>query len=176
LLADPAKRRRYFDCARQELFFDRHRPSFEAVFAYYQTVLAVAACLSVCPCLSQAYYQTGGRLRRPHHVPDDVFLAEIEFYQLEKASVFIGRIACMQCIDAPFLVCILCVCLCVCRLVTTVSCAETAEPIEVPFEMWTQVEPRDHALDGTEIRAIMMRPDTNNHYYNNNHSFLRESI
>ena len=50
------------------------------------------------------------------------------------------------------------------------------EPIEVPFEMWTQVEPRDHALDGTEIHAIMMRPDTNNHYYNNNHSFLRESI
>jgi len=37
LLADPAKRRRYFDCSRQELFFDRHRPSFEAVFAYYQT-------------------------------------------------------------------------------------------------------------------------------------------
>ena len=66
LLADPAKRRRYFDCDRQELFFDRHRPSFEAVFAYYQT---------------------GGRLRRPHHVPDDVFLAEIEFYQLEKVGL-----------------------------------------------------------------------------------------
>jgi len=65
LLGDPAKRRRYFDCARQELFFDRHRPSFEAVFAYYQT---------------------GCRLRRPHHVPDDVFLAEIEFYQLEKVG------------------------------------------------------------------------------------------
>ena len=63
LLSDPAKRRRYFDDVRQELFFDRHRPSFEAVFAYYQT---------------------GGRLRRPYHVPDDVFLAEIEFYQLEK--------------------------------------------------------------------------------------------
>jgi len=68
LLSDPAKRRRYFDDARQELFFDRHRPSFEAVFAYYQT---------------------GGRLRRPYHVPDDVFLAEIEFYQLEKVcSIF----------------------------------------------------------------------------------------
>jgi len=34
-----------------------------------------------------AYYQTGGRLRRPHHVPDDVFLAEIEFYQLEKVGL-----------------------------------------------------------------------------------------
>jgi len=70
LLSDPAKRRRYFDDARQELFFDRHRPSFEAVFAYYQT---------------------GGRLRRPHHVPDDVFLAEIEFYQLEKVSFTLSR-------------------------------------------------------------------------------------
>jgi len=65
LLADPAKRRRYYDGSRQELFFDRHRPSFEAVFAYYQT---------------------GGRLRRPYQVPDDVFLAEIEFYQLEKVG------------------------------------------------------------------------------------------
>jgi hypothetical protein len=63
LLGDPAKRQRYYDGHRRELFFDRHRPSFEAVFAYYQS---------------------GGRLRRPYHVPDDVFLAELEFYELEK--------------------------------------------------------------------------------------------
>jgi len=30
------------------------------------------------------------------------------------------------------------VCLCVCLLVTTVSCAKTAQPIEMPFGMWTR--------------------------------------
>jgi len=73
LLADPAKRRRYYDVCRHELFFDRHRPSFEAVFAYYQT---------------------GGRLRRPYQVPEDVFLAEIEFYQLEKVGSKFGTFGC----------------------------------------------------------------------------------
>ena len=28
------------------------------------------------------YYQSGGRLRRPFEVPEDVFLEELEFYQL----------------------------------------------------------------------------------------------
>jgi len=28
------------------------------------------------------YYQSGGRLRRPFEVPEDVFLEEMEFYQL----------------------------------------------------------------------------------------------
>ena len=37
-------------------------PTFEAVFAYYQT---------------------GGRLRRPHEVPYDIFYNELEFYKLE---------------------------------------------------------------------------------------------
>jgi len=31
-----------------------------------------------------AYYQYGGRLRRPSNVPDDVFLAELEFYELDR--------------------------------------------------------------------------------------------
>ena len=66
LLGDTARRQRYYDRRRDELFFDRHRPSFEAVFAYYQY---------------------GGRLRRPTNVPDDVFLAELEFYQLEPDAV-----------------------------------------------------------------------------------------
>ena len=52
---------RYYDPARQEYFFDRHRPSFEAVFYFYQS---------------------GGRLQRPMHVPEDIFADEIEFYQL----------------------------------------------------------------------------------------------
>ena len=34
-----------------------------------------------------AYYQYGGRLRRPSNVPDDVFLAELEFYELEAGAV-----------------------------------------------------------------------------------------
>jgi len=36
----------------------------------------------------------------------------------------------------------------VCRSVTLVSPAKTAEPIEVPFGLSTWVGPRDHALDG----------------------------
>ena len=28
------------------------------------------------------YYQSGGRLRRPFEVPEDVFLEELEFYQI----------------------------------------------------------------------------------------------
>jgi len=35
------------------------------------------------------------------------------------------------------------------RTLYTVSCsAKTAEPIDMPFEMWTQVGPRKHVLDG----------------------------
>jgi len=56
LLGDRRKRSQFFDRAKNEFFFDRHRPSFEAIFLYYQY---------------------GGRLRRPPHVPDDVFLDEL---------------------------------------------------------------------------------------------------
>ena len=66
LLGDVNRRQRYYDRCRDELFFDRHRPSFEAVFAYYQY---------------------GGRLRRPTTVPDDVFLAELHFYELEPDAI-----------------------------------------------------------------------------------------
>jgi len=66
LLGDVVRRRQFYDAERRELFFDRHRPSFEAIFAYYQT---------------------GGRLRRPYHVPDDVFLSELEFYELEDEAI-----------------------------------------------------------------------------------------
>ena len=66
LLGDGARRMRYYDAERDEFFFDRHRPSFEAIFAYYQT---------------------GGRLRRPFNVPDDIFLDELLFYELEQDAV-----------------------------------------------------------------------------------------
>jgi len=32
--------------------------------------------------------------------------------------------------------------------VTIVSPAKTAEPIEIPFGLWTRVRPRNHILDG----------------------------
>jgi len=36
----------------------------------------------------------------------------------------------------------------VCRSVTLVSHAKTAEPVEMPFGLRTRVGPRNHALDG----------------------------
>ena len=35
-----------------------------------------------------------------------------------------------------------------CLLVTTVSCDKTDEPIEIPFRIWTRVNPRNPALRG----------------------------
>ena len=63
LLGNPKKRQRFYDPHRDEYFIDRHRPSFEAIFHYYQY---------------------GGKLRRPHSVPDDVFVTELFWYELEK--------------------------------------------------------------------------------------------
>ena len=40
------------------------------------------------------------------------------------------------------------VCLSVGLSITIVEPAKTAEPIELPFEMWTWVGPRNHVLDG----------------------------
>ncbi|XP_072322761.1 potassium voltage-gated channel subfamily A member 4-like [Scyliorhinus torazame] len=61
LLGDPARRMGYFDPLRNEYFFDRNRPSFDAILYYYQS---------------------GGRLKRPVNVPFDIFAEEIKFYQL----------------------------------------------------------------------------------------------
>jgi len=66
LLGDPRKRMRFFDPLRNEYFFDRNRPSFDAILYYYQS---------------------GGRLRRPVSVPVDIFLEEIKFYELEKEVI-----------------------------------------------------------------------------------------
>uniref|UniRef100_A0A7M4F5S3 BTB domain-containing protein n=1 Tax=Crocodylus porosus TaxID=8502 RepID=A0A7M4F5S3_CROPO len=66
LLGDPRRRVRYFDPLRNEYFFDRNRPSFDAILYYYQS---------------------GGRLRRPVQVPLDVFLEEIRFYQLGQEAI-----------------------------------------------------------------------------------------
>ncbi|XP_063072463.1 potassium voltage-gated channel subfamily A member 3-like [Engraulis encrasicolus] len=66
LLGDPKKRMRYFDPLRNEYFFDRNRPSFDAILYYYQS---------------------GGRIRRPVNVPIDVFSEEIRFYQLGEEAM-----------------------------------------------------------------------------------------
>ncbi|KAG5447967.1 Shaker- potassium channel tsha2 [Clonorchis sinensis] len=66
VLGDPEKRRPFWDSKRREYFFDRHRPSFEAIFNYYQY---------------------GGCLKRPAVVSDDIFLKELEFFQLEDDAI-----------------------------------------------------------------------------------------
>jgi len=42
----------------------------------------------------------------------------------------------------------------VCLSVTVVSPAKTAEPIEMPFGLWTLVGPRNHVLDGVKIAHV----------------------
>ena len=66
LLGNPQKRNRYYDPLRNEYFFDRNRPSFDAILYYYQS---------------------GGRLRRPVNVPLDVFSEEIKFYELGNEAI-----------------------------------------------------------------------------------------
>ncbi|KAI4824315.1 hypothetical protein KUCAC02_012838 [Chaenocephalus aceratus] len=70
LLGDPKKRMRYFDPLRNEYFFDRNRPSFDAILYYYQS---------------------GGRLRRPVNVTLDIFSEEIRFYELGEEAMDIFR-------------------------------------------------------------------------------------
>ncbi|XP_074488492.1 shaker-related potassium channel tsha2-like [Sebastes fasciatus] len=70
LLGDACKRMRFFDPLRNEYFFDRNRPSFDAVLYYYQS---------------------GGRLRRPVGVPVDIFLEEIKFYEFDDEVIEMFR-------------------------------------------------------------------------------------
>ncbi|AWP08177.1 putative shaker-related potassium channel tsha2-like [Scophthalmus maximus] len=70
LLGDPRKRMRFFDPLRNEYFFDRNRPSFDAILYYYQS---------------------GGRLRRPVSVPVDIFLEELKFYEIDGEAVELFR-------------------------------------------------------------------------------------
>uniref|UniRef100_A0A094ZDX8 Potassium voltage-gated channel protein Shaker n=1 Tax=Schistosoma haematobium TaxID=6185 RepID=A0A094ZDX8_SCHHA len=66
LLGNPKKLDQYYDSLRNEYFFDRNRPSFDAILYYYQS---------------------GGRLRRPVNVPIDVFTEEINFYELDEDAI-----------------------------------------------------------------------------------------
>jgi len=51
----------FYDERRNEYFFDRNRPSFDAILYYYQS---------------------GGRMRRPPTVPIDVFTEELKFFDI----------------------------------------------------------------------------------------------
>ncbi|ESO02181.1 hypothetical protein HELRODRAFT_121337, partial [Helobdella robusta] len=66
LLGNKQKRNKFFDPLKNEYFFDRNRPSFDAILYYYQS---------------------GGRLRRPVNVPTDVFTEEVRFYELDDQAV-----------------------------------------------------------------------------------------
>ncbi|CAF0913555.1 unnamed protein product [Rotaria sp. Silwood1] len=65
LLGNDKQRKYYYDENRNEYFFDRHRACFGAILYYYQS---------------------HGRLRRPNHVPLDVFLEEVLFFQLGREA------------------------------------------------------------------------------------------
>lgn len=84
LLGDPARRLRYFDPLRNEYFFDRNRPSFDAILYYYQS--GSKRSFTIVSKLKQIFFSltffAGGRLRRPVNVPLDVFSEEIKFYEL----------------------------------------------------------------------------------------------
>jgi len=64
LMGNEQKRKKYWDPQRKEYFFDRHRPSFPAILYFYQS---------------------GGRLKRPLEVPSDIFLSELQFFELGKS-------------------------------------------------------------------------------------------
>lgn len=61
LLGDQRRRALFYDKIQNEYFFDRHRLCFEAILYYYQS---------------------HGRLRRPENVPLDIFLEEINYFDL----------------------------------------------------------------------------------------------
>lgn len=66
LLGSQARRDSFYDCARDEYVFDRNRLSFDAILYYYQS---------------------SGRLRRPANVPIDIFIGELDFYEIDTDTI-----------------------------------------------------------------------------------------
>jgi len=66
LLGNQVRRNTYYDHAHDEYVFDRNRPSFDAILYYYQS---------------------SGRLRRPANVPIDIFIDELDFYEIDADTI-----------------------------------------------------------------------------------------
>ena len=66
LLGSVNRRSKFYNTKRQEYFFDRHRSAFDAILYYFQS---------------------GGTLIRPEHVPPHVFINEVIFYDLPEEAV-----------------------------------------------------------------------------------------
>ncbi|KAK3746702.1 hypothetical protein QZH41_018923 [Actinostola sp. cb2023] len=66
LLGSPSRRAKFYNSKKGEYFFDRHRSAFDAVLYYYQA---------------------GGTLIRPEHVPPHVFVNEAIFYDLPEDAL-----------------------------------------------------------------------------------------
>ena len=66
LLGNQARRNTFYDCVHDEYVFDRNRPSFDAILYYYQS---------------------SGRLRRPANVPIDIFIDELDFYEIDADTI-----------------------------------------------------------------------------------------
>ena len=67
LLGNPKKRRKYFDFAHNQYFFERHRQSFESILYYYQS--------------------NGKFLIRPYSVSSEVFFDEIVFFEMGREVI-----------------------------------------------------------------------------------------
>ena len=70
LLGNAKRCKHYYDKDLNEYFFDRHRECFEAILYYYQSK---------------------GRLRRPHSVPLDTFLEEVTFFDFGTNKVYVFK-------------------------------------------------------------------------------------
>jgi len=66
LLGNQTRRSTFYDYARDEYVLDRNRPSFDAILYYYQS---------------------SGRLRRPANVPIDIFIDELDFYEIDPNTI-----------------------------------------------------------------------------------------
>ncbi|XP_066278764.1 potassium voltage-gated channel subfamily A member 10-like [Branchiostoma lanceolatum] len=79
LLGDKERRQEFYCQDIDEYFIDRHRPSFEAIFRYYQT----------------------GKMTRPHSVPMDVFFNELKYFDMGQDVIenFLETDGCSQKVD-----------------------------------------------------------------------------
>ena len=66
LLGSATRRAKFYNTKRREYFFDRHRSAFDAILYYFQS---------------------GGTLIRPEHVPPHVFINEVIFYDLPEEAL-----------------------------------------------------------------------------------------